>query len=176
MVDLDQWLQAVNYGVTEGWRVFNSNYMYAYSCEKQDENNEYVCSLICEFNRLSKEVDVIEAHDYINKRAYRWINPKYVKIYRKNFESRGLDFKKAYDDTNFIDLETESDILSKTLSIYEGFPYDDRVEIPLNLEKNDLFELMSLAHEKDVTLNQYVTDLLDGYIANFNGKLPEPLK
>jgi hypothetical protein len=37
---------------------------------------------------------------------------------------------------------------------------DTRVDVPLNLNQNELFKLMKLAHEQDITLNQLVESIL----------------
>lgn len=173
MIDLDQWMQAVNYEVTEGWKprwkAFGEH-THAYACTTEDNSGVFLASLSCEFNKITKDVCLIEAHDYIRDKSYRWIRPDLKDLYVNECAGRGVPFESADDRLNYIDLDTESDILSKTMSIFEGFPYDDRVEVPIDLEDEELFKLMKQAHLKDVTLNQYVTDILEGYIANFNSK------
>jgi hypothetical protein len=37
-------------------------------------------------------------------------------------------------------------------------------DITLNLDKDVLFELMFMAHERDITLNQLVNEVLKAYI------------
>lgn len=173
MLDLDQWLQAVNYEVTEGWKPLwkaFGEHTHSYECTTEDKNGEFLASLSCEFNKITKEVCLIEAHDYIRDISYRWIRPDLKESYIKECASRGVSFETANDRLDYIDLDTESDILSKTMSIFEGFPYDDRVEVPIDLDDGELFELMRQAHLKDVTLNQYVADILENYIENFNSK------
>ena len=37
---------------------------------------------------------------------------------------------------------------------------DGRVDVPIDLDRDTLFELMLSAHEKDITLNQHVENIL----------------
>jgi hypothetical protein len=46
------------------------------------------------------------------------------------------------------------------LSIKAGEDYDTRVSVPLELENDEMFELMKMAHEQDLTLNEFVEQLL----------------
>jgi hypothetical protein len=66
----------------------------------------------------------------------------------------------AWDDVNFVDLDTDDDFFQKALAIKEGKSYDTRVQVPLELDDSEMFKLMTLAHERDVTLNQLVADIL----------------
>lgn len=43
---------------------------------------------------------------------------------------------------------------------------DNRKEIELDLEDNELFDLMLMAHTQDITLNQLVEKILQEYIDN----------
>jgi predicted HicB family RNase H-like nuclease len=51
---------------------------------------------------------------------------------------------------------------------------DDKLEgkstVELNLDKEVLFELMLMAHERDITLNQLVEDVLRTYIEQEKNK------
>ena len=43
---------------------------------------------------------------------------------------------------------------------------DNRKEVELDLEDNELFDLMLMAHKQDITLNQLVEKILQEYINN----------
>ena len=45
-----------------------------------------------------------------------------------------------------------------------GRDYDSRVQVPLELSEDELFRLMTMAHERDITLNQLVTDVIQRVI------------
>jgi hypothetical protein len=46
------------------------------------------------------------------------------------------------------------------MALMNGEEYDDRVAIPLNLPDDVLLILMKEAHEKDITFNQYLTEII----------------
>jgi predicted HicB family RNase H-like nuclease len=43
-------------------------------------------------------------------------------------------------------------------------PLDGKEDIVLNLDRDDLYQLMLVAHEQDITLNQLVENILREYI------------
>jgi hypothetical protein len=45
-----------------------------------------------------------------------------------------------------------------------GQDYDTRVSVPVELDDSELFELMRRAHERDITLNQLVEEILRAVI------------
>ena len=47
---------------------------------------------------------------------------------------------------------------------------DNRAEVELDLEDNELFDLMLLAHKQDITLNKLVEKILQEYIDNHENK------
>jgi hypothetical protein len=66
----------------------------------------------------------------------------------------------------YIDLEVDDDFIQKCLSIIAKEPYDTRVTVPLDLDQDTMYNLMKMAHEKDITLNQMVELLLRDMIDN----------
>jgi hypothetical protein len=50
--------------------------------------------------------------------------------------------------------------LEKAQAIISGNEYDTRVQVPLTLDDDQLFDLMKLAHNSDLTLNELVEDIL----------------
>ena len=66
----------------------------------------------------------------------------------------------AWDDVDYVDLEVADDFIQKCLAIKAGEDYDTRVSVPLELDDDILFDLMKMAHEQDITLNQMVEQLL----------------
>jgi hypothetical protein len=71
----------------------------------------------------------------------------------------------AWDDVNYVDLEVDDDFIQKGLAIRDGNAYDTRVEVELDLDDDLLFGLMKLAHQKDITLNQLIEQILREAIA-----------
>jgi hypothetical protein len=160
MISLKQWMEVVNYRITEG-----SN--YGWQCYGPDahmldswngDQNGHSFTII--FDTKTQTVYEVQAHDYVHNRAYRMINPDYAKANKKEAKQRGVSRKEAWDDVDYVDLETDEDWLNKAQAIVSGQDYDSRVDVPLDLEDELVFEMMKQAHERDITLNQYVELIL----------------
>lgn len=146
MLLLKEWMELVDYKITEGSDYFAnvkdaevSLYSMSYWNEKQDGFSFFIS-----FDPKTQRVYSVEACDYKNNRAYRLKDPALV-----------VD-NEAWDDVDFVDLESDDDFIQKALAIKNGEEYDTRVSIPLELPEDELFELMKLAHERDITFNQLV--------------------
>lgn len=114
MITLKDYLEAINYRITGGseycWNCFGDNARYL-DCEGEVLNES---SVVCIFDSVNQTVYSIEAWDYINDRAYRWIHPDYIKAYKKACKKNDVDFKNACDSMDFIDLDVEADIFGKS--------------------------------------------------------------
>mgnify|MGYP000538213083 CR=1 FL=1 len=166
MLTLKEWIEVVGYRITEGsdycWNCYGPN---AYQLDSWNgEQNGY--SFTISFDTITQVVYEVQAHDYANNRAYRLRNPDYIKAHDDEANYRDCSINEAWEDVNYVDLETSEDWMSKAESIIAGEDYDTRVEIPLTLDKDQLYQLMQAAHENDMTLNQFVEKLLREEIAN----------
>lgn len=154
-------MEVVGYRITEGsdyqWDCYGSN---AYSLDSWNgEQDGHSFSIY--FDTKTQEVYEVQAHDYRNNRAYRLMNPAFAKLHKKEAKRRQIDNKEAWDDVNYIDLETTDDWIQKAIAIEAGeLNYDTRVEVPLNLDKDQMHQMMLMAHEADMTLNQFVEHIL----------------
>ena len=148
MITLKQFMETISYRISEGskWNGFSPD---AYSLDywNGDHDGHSLCVI---FNTQDQTVYSVQACDYKNNRAYRFSHPEHCK---------DLD-KEAWDDVSWCDLETENDWLEKAQAIVDGRDYDSRVQVPLELEDSELFTLMQLAHERDITLNQMIEQVL----------------
>ena len=148
MITLKQFMETVNYRITEGseWYGFAPG---AYSLDYWNGNQDGH-SLCVIFNTSDQTVFSVQACDFKNNRAYRYTHPDH----RKDLD------QEAWDNINWTDLEDEADWLEKANAIVAGREYDARVSIPLDLGEEELFRLMSMAHEQDITLNQLVEKII----------------
>jgi hypothetical protein len=148
MITLKQFMETVNYRISEGseWYGFAPG---AYSLDYWNGNQDGH-SLCVIFDTKDQTVFSVQACDYKNNRAYRYTHPDY----RKDLD------KQAWDDIEWTDLEDEADWLEKAQAIVAGRDYDTRVSIPLELGEVEMFRLMSMAHEQDITLNQLVAKII----------------
>jgi hypothetical protein len=154
MITLKEWMELVDYRITEGsdYNLYSSR---AYNLNSWD-GSQTGHSFAITFDTITQVVYCVEACDYANNRAYRLVNPDYKGVDDNN---------QAWDDVNWIDLEVDDDFFQKALAIKEGEVYDNRVMIPLTLPDDEMFEIMKMAHERDMTLNAFIEEVLEDYIA-----------
>lgn len=150
MLTLKDWMELVDYKITEGsdyWPEGNLGGRQLYSLDSWNgDQNGWSFSI--GFDPKDQKVCVVEVCDYKNGRAYRRADPVLK-----------LD-KRAWDEVDWIDLEEDDDFIQKAQAIKAGDDYDTRVDVPLTLPDDVLFELMKQAHEQDITLNELVEDIL----------------
>lgn len=178
MIDLKQWMEVVNYQITEGskycWNCYGE---YAYRLDSWNGDNDNGWSAEIIFDTLDQEVYEVQVHDYKRKRAYRMINPDYLDSVRREAEARDVKFDEATDEYNFIDLEADVDWAEKTIAIVNGEDYDTRISIPVNFTDEELLRYMTAAHEEDLTFNQFVEKALRTMIDKMKatGELPDEI-
>jgi hypothetical protein len=160
MITIKDFMETVDYKITEGsdygWQCYGSN-SYCLDSWNQEQDGHNVCIV---FDTRTQIIYEASAYDYSRNRAYRLINPDFKFAHDDEASGRGVDVNQAWDDVNYIDLETDEDFLEKTRAIVAGEDYDTRVSVPLTVPDDVLFELMKRAHEQDITLNQLVEDVL----------------
>ena len=164
MITLKEFMEIVDYRITEGsdygWQCYGHD---AYMLDSWNgEHDGHSFTII--FDTKTQEVYEVQAHDYVNQRAYRLINDEDAKKNKKEARKRGIDKDMAWDDVNYIDLDVDDDFIQKALAIRAGEVYDTRVQVPLELDKDQMYQLMTMAHEQDKTLNELVEDLLRSMI------------
>lgn len=164
MITLSEWMKEIKYRITEGsdytWDCYGPN---AYILSYWDGNQDGVETSMV----LDKTSDIIfecSVCDFSKNVAYRIINPKFKASFDGEVEQRNLDSDFSIEDeawfgVPFCDVELE-DFKDKLSAILNYQFYDERVAVSLDLNKDELFDLMSAAHLKDVTLNQFIKDVL----------------
>jgi len=153
-------MEICNYRITEGsdyqWECYGPN-AYTLDSWNGDQDGH---SFSIYFDTKTQEVYEVQIHDYRNQRAYRMINPEFVKKHKKEAKRREVEYKEAWDDVNYIDLEVDDDWIQKALAVEAGEVYDTRVSVPLVLDRDQMYDLMTMAHERDMTLNELVEFIL----------------
>jgi hypothetical protein len=176
MITLKEFMEVVDYRITEGsdftWTCFGDN-SYTLSSWNQ-EHDGYSFNIT--FNTQTQEVFMVESCDYKHQRAYRLINPEWVDAYNKYAERENPAYKdQAWDDVDYVDLESDDDWIQKALSIKAGEDYDTRVSVPLDFSDQDLLKYMTMAHERDMTFNEFIEEALRNALEEFK-RDPEALK
>lgn len=155
MITVKDFLEAAKWKITGGsdyqWRLFGRNARYIDS-----EFDNYTMTMV--YDTVTQIVYVAEIHT--DEKAYRIVNPKYLKAFQKEHAQRGVPYQQATDTYDFTDLEVGEDWLEKASAIVDGREYDTRIQVPITLSDDEMFQLMKLAHENDITLNQMVDKVL----------------
>ena len=156
MITMKEWMELVGYRITEGsdymWQCYGSN---AYALDSWNgEQDGHSFTVI--FDTKDQTVYEVQAHDYINDRAYRMINEDFQKKNRKEAKKRDIDKDNAWDDVDYVELDVDDDFIQKCLAIRAGEDYDTRVSVPMDFSDEELLTYMKLAHNLDITLNQLV--------------------
>jgi predicted HicB family RNase H-like nuclease len=170
IITLKDFMECTQYKITEGstygWACYGPDaYNMDFWNQKHDDTG---CSISVIFDTKTQVVYEMQAWDYANHREYRWIHPDYLEAHKAEADCRGVDFEASLDDSKFIDLDVEEDILKKATAIAAGKEYDTRITITLNLDDETKLLLMTQAHEADMTLNHYVEHILREAIAKFS--------
>jgi len=178
MITLKEYFELIDYRVTDGsdynWDCYGPDIYTISSWNGVHGRGGY--SFNCVFDTKDQTVYEVEVCDYTNDRAYRMINPGYIDAYRAEAETQMVNSKQAWDDVDYVDLDVDDDFVQKCLAIRAGEDYDTRVSVPLVLEDDQLFDLMKLAHEQDVTLNTLVENMLRSYVALHENAVPKKKK
>ena len=160
MITLKEWMEVVDYRITEG-----ANYLWdcygpdSYSLDSWDGDHDGRSFSII-FDTKTQVVYEVQAHDYRNQRAYRLCNPGYQIGMEIEAGNRGINKKQAWDEVDYVDLESDDDWIQKAIAIAAGEDYDTRVSVPLDLDDDVLLKLMKMAHERDLTFNEFIEGVL----------------
>ena len=154
MITLKEWMEVANYRITEGGDYFAYGGAYALTSWSGDQDG-YSIEII--FSPRTQEVYEVQACDYKHNRAYRLVHGDY--------RDEKL-VEEAWDNTNWIDLESDDDWIQKALSIVAGEDYDTRVTIPIDLPDQELMALFKAAHDADMTFNDFVEQVLREKLAD----------
>ncbi len=162
MITIKEWMELTGYKITEGsdygWCCYGPNSYTLDSWNGVHGTGGYSFSII--FSTKSQKVYEVSVCDYTNNRAYRMINPKFVAKHRKEAEARSVSPNEAWDEVDYIDLDIDDDFIQKALAIRAGEPYDTRVQVEVDFSDEDLLQYMKLAHERDMTFNEFVEEAL----------------
>ena len=161
MITIKNFLECIEYRVTEGsefrWNCYGPNVR---CMEYQSKEGHDANSILILFDTVNQTVYEMQAWDYNNSREYRWIHPEYVDAYKKESKNRKFSWKKSVDERKFINLDVAEDILEKSKAIFLGKEYDTRTMITLEFDDAELFLLMKMAHDADMTLNKFIEHIL----------------
>lgn len=162
MITIKDFMECVEYKISDGyeyqWSCYGSNARgLSYTNEELNDSQVTICIV---FDTQDQTVYEMQAWDGPNRVEYRWIHPDYIDSHIEEAAQRNVNWEESFDDHKFVDLEVSEDMLEKASAIYNGVDYDTRIIVPLDLNKEDQYQLMKMAHEHDMTLNDFVADIL----------------
>ena len=167
MITLKEWMEVVNYRITEGsnygWSCYGGD-AYCLDSWNGDQDGH---SLSVTFDQRTQEVYEVQIHDYLHNRAYRMINPDYIAAHQAEAKSRAAWMEEAWEGVDYIDLDVDDDWIQKALAVVAGEDYDTRVSVPVEFSDEELLTYMKLAHERDITFNQLITEALTEAIKGY---------
>lgn len=174
MITVKQYMEIINYRVTGGseylWQCYGDNARYM-DCDNDDY---YGVSII--FDTVTQCVYEAAVYDYRRDRAYRLFNPQFKDQMIAESLDRDCPIIFAWDAVKFTDLETVDDFITKASAIISGIDYDTRVCVPIDLADDELLKLMTIAHERDITLNQLVEEILVDVVDKNRGTVSPKIK
>jgi hypothetical protein len=162
MITMKEWMELVDYKITEGgeygWSCYGPNAYTLDSWNGVHGKGGYSFSIV--FSTKTQKVYEVSMCDYTNDRAYRMINPKNQEKHRKEALARDVNLNEAWDCVDYIDLDVVDDFIQKALAIRAGESYDTRVQVQVDFSDEDLLQYMKMAHERDITFNELIEDAL----------------
>jgi hypothetical protein len=166
MITIKQWLELVDYRITEGnnymWNCYGEHAHTLTSWDGVHGASGYTLDIT--FCTKTQTVFETCAYDYTNQRAYRMINPDYADAHTREAQARAIDMSVAWDSVSYVDLDVDEDFVEKATAIVAGQAYDTRVMININLDSDLELEIYRNAHQLDITVNQYIERALEALI------------
>jgi hypothetical protein len=167
MITIKEFMEIVDYKITEGsdfcWDCYGSN---AYRLDSwNQEQDGHTVSIV--FDTRTHVVYEASAYDYKRNRAYRLINPDYKSAHDDEASDRDVDADQAWDDVDYVDLDVDDDFIQKSMAIVADEDYDTRVQVPVEFSDEELLTYMKMAHDRDMTFNQFVEEALKHAIDEF---------
>ena len=169
MITMKEWMELVDYKITEGgdygWQCYGPNAYTLDSWNGVHGKGGYSFSIV--FSTKTQKVYEVSMCDYTNDRAYRMIVENKKEKHRKEAEDRTVNLNEAWDSVDYVDLDVDDDFIQKALAIRAGEKYDTRVQIPVDFSDEELLQYMKLAHDRDMTFNEFVEEALRRAISEY---------
>jgi hypothetical protein len=176
MITLKDFMETVDYRITEGsdycWQCYGHNAHMLDSWNGDQDGH----SLTVIFDTKTQTVYEAQAHDYVRQRAYRLVNPDFKAAHDREANQRDVNLNQAWDDVDYIDLETVEDFLEKAQAIAANEDYDTRVQVPVDFSDEELLTYMKMAHERDMTFNEFIETALRQVIDELKDAVPKKKK
>lgn len=167
-------LEIVNY-------CFESGGKYQWQCYGNDAffiDFKTIAGKACAGAVVNSIGEVLEAHVELEGEplCYQWTNPVYRQSYLDEAKSRGVDPDIAWDDVEYTVLEVAEDFLEKFDAIIHGREFDRGILVPLHISDDEQLALFRMAHEANMTFNDFVNQILEKELQRLSAMTPKQLK
>ena len=170
MITMKEWMELVDYKITEGdtfgWSCYGPNAYQLSSWNGIHGKGGYSFNIV--FSTKTHKVYEVTVCDYTNDRAYRMIAENKQDKHRKEADAHQVNMNEAWDDVEYVDLEVDDDFIQKCLAIKAGEDYSTDVSVPLNLPDDLLMFAFKSAHEENITFNEWMNKMLREFIDKVN--------
>jgi len=165
-MNLNEVMAAFNYQVTS-----SSDYQWNCwpDCKFMDFESEHADIGIV-FNVITLEV--YEATVCIKNEQtvgpFRWLNPAFMEALKEESNDRQLDSDIAWDDVKWVDLDLEEDFFEKAVAMFNGEEFDERIQMPIDIDDETFNLLAREAHRRDITFNQLCMEAVQDLMNKVN--------
>jgi hypothetical protein len=163
-MDLKKFLECFDYKISGGseyqWKCFGDNARF------MDFESEHAHGSII-FDTVNQTVYCSEVSTKEEKYQYRWLNPDFINSYRQEAIEKNIDPDIAWDNTKWTNLEVEEDFFEKANAIFNNKDFDTSIAVTLDLPDDLLLKAALNAHNKGITLNDYINEALAMLVAEY---------
>jgi hypothetical protein len=164
-ITIKEFMELIGYQIPEsseyGWKCFGQ-YARIMEIWNGDQNGYSISAVYDSLDNFMYQVSVC---DYKNTTAYQWTHSEYRDAYMTEcLTVLNEDVPYAWDDVKFTEIESKLEFFAVASNIIEteaSVEQDNSVYITLeNIPNEELFQLMMLAHERNITLNALIEEIL----------------
>lgn len=150
---VEQVLKAAGYKITEGsaygWPCYSP---YARWLDLEED-------VSCVFDANTREVFELHISNSDASKVWRWQEPRTIPDFIKECEKRGINPDDASESTKYIPIQGEAEAIAMVYEHMNAETEGDSL-VQINMDDTELLKVCMMAHEKDMTLNEFVTHVL----------------
>ncbi len=165
---MKQFLTATDHEITDGsvyeWSSYGPRARFI-NCDNALASAHIV------FDTVTQDVYEIGVQTTDGQTNYRWMNPLYLDAYKAEAKKRGVEWNSPAsieENVRWMDTDTIEDICEKVHAIRNGIPYNPDVIMTLHLDREVICDMALMAHERGLTLNEFIVVALKYEIDRLN--------
>lgn len=113
MITLKDWLESVNYKITDGgpyeWCCYGNHSYFLDSWDSVDGTS--FASIT--FDTETKDVFEVQICNYNEEKAFRWLNNQFKDKFLEESKNKKIDPSVAWDNIKFVELKNEKEYFKK---------------------------------------------------------------